>query len=123
MVHASFCDLGFDALDGWQDVSETARTTRVANVARAPLGRDVLPNSVDDVGPSALNELMANDSFGFSEAVAEMPGAGHLLLPHRHPDVDGSKAITSVSEVHNVARGVAAEPIVCQLNSPERALC
>jgi hypothetical protein len=38
----------FDAFHSGDDVTQATRTTRVADVARAPLGRDVGPNPVDD---------------------------------------------------------------------------
>jgi hypothetical protein len=114
------CNLVFDALDCRDYIAEAAGATRIPDIAGAPLPGDVSADSIDNVGPFALNELGANTSFCFSEAVAQKPRARNLLVPNRHPNVLGAKAVTGVAKIHNLTRRVAAELIVGQLNPPQR---
>jgi hypothetical protein len=67
----SLSDLGIDALDCRDHVTEAAHATRVPDLAGAPLAGDVFADAIDNFRPSALSELGANNSFRFSEAVAE----------------------------------------------------
>jgi hypothetical protein len=112
----------FDAFHSSDDVTQATGTTRVADLTRAPLGRDVGPNPVDDAAATVVHQFGAHISLVLAKAVAQEPLAGGFFVPHGHSEIVRLEAITSVAEVHGRTRWIAAESIMGLLDSPESYL-
>lgn len=98
------------------DITQTARTPRVPNVACATLRRDVLADSGNHIRVPVLQELTSDTRLGLTEAVTEESCAAGLLLPDRDTDVARAKPIAGLDEVPCLARRIGAEAVVRLLN-------
>ena len=111
-----------DTLHCGDHVPQTTGASRISKIARASLRSDVFANAIDHRGTSVLDQLGANDGFGFPEAVAEETCTFGLLVPDRHTEITRVEVIAGVAEVHDVAGRITAESIMRQLNASKRDL-
>src|SRR4029079_9780822 len=101
--------------DRGDQVCQAARTTRVSDFARTASGRDVLAHPLDGVRPSSSGNLVANVGFVFAEAIADRPFTDRFLCVDAHANVSSGKCPFTRIEVHDVALGDSAEPVLARV--------
>src|SRR6266545_2500332 len=100
------------ARDRGHQIAEATGAARVTNVARAPFRRDVLPHAFDGTRCIGRLDLFTNRPFGLTEAVADQTSPKRFFLPHGHAQLLAAIAVAQCVEIHDVAHGVWAEPVV-----------
>src|ERR671935_2643634 len=91
------------------DISEAARTFRIAHLTGAPPGVDMRPHPFRRVRSAGLLDFGSDLRFVFSEAVTDRARTGWLFLPDRNPEIRRRECPARCIEIHDVARRIGTE--------------
>jgi hypothetical protein len=109
-------------LDRVSHVAQTARAARIANLARASSGRDMIAHALNGVRPAIVRDLPPNVRFGLAEAVADRSSARRFFLPHTDSKILFSEDVPGSIKINDAAVAVAAEAIGSGLKASKRLL-
>jgi hypothetical protein len=113
---------GLDSRHGLGQIPEAARTAWIANLAGASPRRDVFPDTFHGQRTPCTFEFRPDRGFRFAKAIADRSDSEGLLLPHRDTKIAGAELAPRGVEVHDVARGIRAETMIDDVQTPEGCL-